>query len=68
MRPVKRDKSDVEGAGETVWEGSEGVVLVLVVGFSIWVGLEGTFDELCRRLSVACWDTDDRERIRGQCE
>lgn len=58
MRPVKRDKSDVEGAGETVWEGSEG--FVLVVGLSIWVALEGTFDELCRRLSVVYWDRDDR--------
>lgn len=57
---MKRDKSDVEGAGETVWEGSEGVVLVLVVGLSIWVALEGTFDELCRRLSVAYWDREDR--------
>jgi hypothetical protein len=66
MRPVKRDKRDVEGAGEAVWEGSEGVLVV--VGFSVWTGLEGVFEELYRRFRNGGRHIDDRLVDRGQVD
>ena len=48
IKPDSRDSIEIEGAGDVFWSSSDGLVVVVAVDLS--VDLEGTFDELSRRV------------------
>jgi hypothetical protein len=48
IRPDRRDKIEFEGAGDVFSNSCDGEGVAVAVAFS--VDLEGTFDELCRRV------------------
>lgn len=70
IRPDKRDRIDFEADDDVVCNSSDRFGVVVVVDLSF--DLEGTFDELCRRVgSDGYMRTDSRELdqlpVEGTC-